>query len=70
MACLDEKGVDLVILDMIMDPGISGLETYARILKRHPGQRAIIASGFSETEAVRQTQNLGAGTYVKKTLYP
>jgi len=58
--------VDLVILDMIMDPGMDGLDTYREILKLHPDQRAIIASGFSETNRVRQAQKLGAGQYVKK----
>jgi len=57
---------DLVVLDMIMDPGIDGLETYKRILKFHPGQRAIIVSGFSETKRVKEAQKLGAGAYVKK----
>jgi two-component system cell cycle sensor histidine kinase/response regulator CckA len=58
--------VDLVILDMIMDPGIGGLETYQRILAAKPEQRAIIASGFSETEQVREAQRIGAGRYLKK----
>jgi len=58
--------VDLVVLDMIMDPGIDGLETYKRIIKLYPGQKAIIASGFSETDQVKETQRLGAGEYVKK----
>ena len=63
--CQNSK-YDLLILDMIMDPGIDGLETYRRILKIRPGQKAVIASGFSETERVRETQNLGAGAYIKK----
>lgn len=58
--------VDLVVLDMIMDPGIDGLETYRRILKTHPGQKAILVSGFSETENVRKARQLGAGSYVRK----
>ena len=58
--------VDLLILDMIMDPGIDGLETYKRILELHPAQKAIIVSGFSETERVRQAQDLGAGAYIRK----
>ena len=33
---------DLVILDMIMDPGIDGLETYRRILEISPRQKSII----------------------------
>jgi CheY-like chemotaxis protein len=63
---LRAQAVDLLVLDMIMDPGIDGLETYKRILAIHPGQRAIIVSGFSETDRVRQAQALGAGAYVRK----
>ena len=60
------RPVDLVVLDMIMNPGIDGLETYRRILEIRPKQKAIIASGFSETEQVKEAQRLGAGTYIKK----
>jgi CheY-like chemotaxis protein len=63
---LKTRKVDLLILDMIMDPGIDGLETYRQILKVHPAQKAIIASGFSESERVKEAQKLGAGAYVKK----
>jgi len=63
---LKENKVDLVVLDMIMDPGINGRETYQRILKLHPGQKAIIASGFAETDDVRIAQRLGAGQFIKK----
>jgi CheY-like chemotaxis protein len=58
--------VDLLVLDMIMDPGLDGLETYQRAIQIRPGQRAVIVSGFSETERVRQAQALGAGAYVRK----
>ena len=57
---------DLVILDMIMSPGIDGLETYERIIAIHPNQKAIIASGFSETARVKKAQQLGVGAYVRK----
>lgn len=40
--------------------------TYRAISKLHPGRKAIIASGFAETERVREAQKLGAGSYVKK----
>jgi len=58
--------VDLLVLDMIMDPGIDGLETYKRIIALHPGQKAVITSGFSETGQVKEAQRLGAGAYIKK----
>ncbi|WP_299982889.1 ATP-binding protein [Desulfobacula sp.] len=63
---MKDNSADLLILDMIMDPGIDGLETYKKILELHPGQKAIIASGFSETDRVKETQRLGAGKYIKK----
>jgi signal transduction histidine kinase len=63
---LEAGTADLVILDMIMDPGIDGLETYTRIRTLRPNQKALIVSGFSETDRVKQAQRLGAGAYVKK----
>jgi len=60
------QSVDLLLLDMIMEPGIDGLETYRRIIDFFPGQRAVITSGFSESERVQETRRLGAGAYVKK----
>jgi CheY-like chemotaxis protein len=58
--------VDLVVLDMIMGAGMDGLETFREIIKWNPGQKTIIASGFSETSRVKEAQRLGAGEYVKK----
>jgi len=58
--------VDLLVLDMIMEPGIDGLETFRKILEIHPGQKSIIASGYSESVRVKEALQLGAGSYVKK----
>lgn len=63
---LKKEKADLIMLDMIMDPGIDGLETYERVLKISPGQKAIIVSGYSETEKVEKAKSLGAGSYVGK----
>jgi len=57
---------DFLVLDMIMDPGIDGLETYRRIVQINPGQKGIITSGFSETKRVREAEALGIGKYLKK----
>jgi two-component system cell cycle sensor histidine kinase/response regulator CckA len=65
---LKDHTVDLILLDMIMDPGINGRETYEQIIKIHPNQKAIIASGFAETDEVKEAQKLGAGQYIKKPL--
>ena len=63
---MHQHSADLMVLDMIMDPGIDGLETYKRITAIHPGQKTIIASGYSESERVKAAQKLGAGPYIKK----
>ncbi len=63
---LKHRPCDLLILDMVMDPGINGLQTYKEIIRMAPGQRAIIASGFAENDMVKATQRIGAGKYVKK----
>jgi two-component system, cell cycle sensor histidine kinase and response regulator CckA len=63
---IQREGFDLLLVDMIMDPGMDGLDTYREILKVNPGQKAIIASGFSETQRVRTAMSLGTGAYVKK----
>ena len=65
---LKENKADLIVLDMIMDPGINGRETYERVIKLHPDQKAIIVSGYAETEEVTKAQQLGAGKYIKKPL--
>jgi PAS domain S-box-containing protein len=57
---------DLMVLDMIMDPGIDGLETYKQVTAIYPGQKTIIASGYSESERVKAAQKMGAGPYLKK----
>jgi YesN/AraC family two-component response regulator len=49
-----------------MDPGMDGLDTYIKILEIHPKQKAIIVSGFSESNRVQTAQALGAGAYLRK----
>jgi len=63
---MKDHSVDLLIIDMIMDAGMDGQDTYRRIVEIRPGQKAIIASGFSESRRVKAAQKLGAGAYVKK----
>ena len=63
---LEEGSADLLVLDMIMDPGMDGLDTYRKVVARNPEQKAIIVSGFAETDRAEETQRLGAGAYVRK----
>ncbi len=63
---LEDEHADLVILDMNMNPGIDGLETYKRILKIKPHQRAIVTSGYAESDRAKEVLKLGANSYLKK----
>jgi len=66
VAYLEGHDADLVILDMVMEPGMDGLDTFRAILAARPGQKAILASGYSENDRVREARRLGAGAYLKK----
>lgn len=63
---LHNNSVEVLILDMIMAPGIDGLETYRRIKAFKPKQKAIITTGYSETDRVREVQREGAVRYLRK----
>ena len=56
----------VLVLFMLMGIGMDGLETYQEILKRHPGQKAIIASGFAETDRVKKALDIGVGQFIRK----
>ncbi|MBU1564889.1 MAG: response regulator [Proteobacteria bacterium] len=63
---LATHSADLLVLDMIMNPGQNGRVTYEKILKIQPQQKALIASGFAEDDDVRATLALGAAAFVGK----
>ncbi len=63
---LQQHKADLVLLDMKMDPGMNGRETYEQIIKTNPRQKAIIASGYSEEEEVKKMEELGVIQFIKK----
>jgi signal transduction histidine kinase/ActR/RegA family two-component response regulator len=65
VASLEDSKADLVLLDMLM-PGMSGYETYREILKKNPGQKAVIISGYSETNDLEKARELGVGGFLKK----
>ena len=63
---IKQSSVDLVLLDMLMDPGINGCETYQQIIKYVPGQKAIITSGYSSNEDINRAMDLGVSQFIKK----
>jgi CheY-like chemotaxis protein len=66
LSYVDARRSDLLVLDMVMPPGMDGTETYRQVTERHPGQRAILLSGFAPSDRVREAQELGAGAFLHK----
>ncbi len=66
LAYIAKDEVDMAIIDMVMPGGIDGAETYRRAKELNPGLRAIVLSGFAESERVEETRRLGAGAYIRK----
>lgn len=63
---LKDDPAELVVLDMIMEPGMDGLETYKRIAQIRPGQKAIMVTGFAEADRLQEALQSGIGRYLKK----
>lgn len=63
---LHGKKVDAVVLDMMMEPGMNGRQTYEQIVKIHPTQKAMIVSGFAMNDDIRAALKMGVTTFLKK----
>jgi PAS domain S-box-containing protein len=66
VAFVRRRKVDLVLLDMFMEPGMNGRLTYERLIEMYPGQKAIIVSGFSKSDDVKKALRLGVGSFIEK----
>ena len=66
VAWLQRNKVDLLLLDMIMDPGMNGRETYEAVIRLYPGQKALIASGLSKNSEMEKAFQLGVGGFIAK----
>ena len=63
---LSKENFDLIMLDMIMPSGLDGLDTYREILKIQPEARAVIISGYADTDRVKKALQLGASQVLRK----
>lgn len=57
---------DLILMDMIMEEHLDGVDAFKEILKIYPKQKCIIVSGYAETARIREAQTLGALQYLPK----
>lgn len=57
--------INCVLLDLIM-PGLSGLDTYARLKDINPGVRVILSSGYSSGQIRREASEVGSPEFMEK----
>ncbi len=63
---VQQTPVDLLVIDMLMGPGLNGRQTYEEIIRFNPEQKALVVSGFSLSDDVEATLQLGAGGFINK----
>ena len=66
VSLLREKDFDLVILDMLMEPGINGRQCFEKIQTLRPDIKAIIVSGFSKSDEVKKALSQGVSSFIRK----
>lgn len=63
---IKNQPVDLLYLDMVMDPGINGYETFRQITALFPDQKAMLVSGFTQESEMNKARALGIKGFVGK----
>ncbi|RKU11078.1 Fis family transcriptional regulator [Candidatus Poribacteria bacterium] len=63
--CMSED-IDLVLLDIMMENGIDGLETLTKLLEQHPHLNVVMMSAQQDIETAVKTMQRGAKQYITK----
>ena len=51
---------------MIMDPGMNGRETFEKVIRLNPSQKALVASGLSQNSELQKAFQLGVSDFISK----
>ena len=65
---LKVEQVDLLLLDMILEPGMNGYETFKEIRRFAPHQRAVVTSGCHNHPDREKIRAMGVSHYLPKPL--
>jgi signal transduction histidine kinase/CheY-like chemotaxis protein len=63
---LGEEKFDIIVLDMIMEDGFDGLDTFLEVQKLAPGIKCVIMTGLAESDRVTEALKLGANDCLSK----
>ena len=65
---IEQESVDLLLLDMLMEPGMNGYETFKKIRRIVPHQRAVVTSGCPNHPDRERIRAMGVSHYLPKPL--
>ena len=60
------ESFDLLVLDMVFETGMNGVDTFAAIKAIEPGQKALVTSGFFDPAERLRISSLGVDQYLHK----
>lgn len=60
------ESVDLLVLDMVFETGMNGVDTFAAIKEIKPQQKALVTSGFFYLAEQARISSLGVNQYLHK----
>lgn len=63
---MEQNGADLLLLDLRMEPGLNGVETFRRIREFRPLQKAIVMTAYAGPSEVSAVRALGIQHYLIK----
>ncbi len=66
VSLVKKESFDLVLLDMLMEPGINGRECFEQMQAHNADTKAIIVSGFSKSDEVKQALKQGVIAFIRK----
>lgn len=62
------EDIDLVLLDIMMENGIDGVQTLIKLLEQHPKLNVVMMSAQQDIEIAVKTMELGAKRYITKPI--
>jgi PAS domain S-box-containing protein len=66
VSLIEKEPFDLVLLDMLMEPGINGRHCFEQMRVHKPDLKAIIVSGFSKNDEVKKALQQGVSSFIRK----
>lgn len=66
----EKEKPDLVLLDIVMGPPLSGIDTLKEIMKADPEAKVVMVTVVDQPKVTEEAEKLGATNYITKPVDP